>query len=173
MKGLSVAILITGLTVSIFNPATTGYADETKSPDSPAVLTEQTVEDAQTKASASSHYVSPLEQAGIFVREAHNNIGILITFGTGNEVTPEQTGEWAISRLNERAATQGKQYYARYFVLYSEKGEGIAISYLVGLGQGVGPKDITEAKNSTVLDEVFEKRDLTAGMLANRTIEQR
>jgi len=117
-----------------------------------------------------------LEQAGDFGQVDNNNIGIVLYYGSENNATPEEAGNWVIDKLNtrlrERQATDPLLLPlgidALYYVEKLNDGtRGIAVGWHMG-GVSVDKREIRAAVEVKVLDEVIDKRSLTANLLQRR-----
>ena len=118
---------------------------------------------------------SALGQAGQFADADTNNIGIIIYYGTGNEPTADQVGNWVVGKLHKRQEARLQQdptfnpstIDTAYFVQPLEGAnarEGVVVGFLMG-GQGI-KKDIREAVTDKVLDDVLDGRATTARLLS-------
>jgi len=121
------------------------------------------------------HLQDPLTEAGDHGLSKPSNIGIIVTYGTGNVGTPEEVGDFLVSKLQERLdlrlqndpSLTVRNIDAKYFVEIVDF-EGIGVTYMMG-GDSIGPIDVYDSFSDELLDKVIDKRENTARLLADAT----
>lgn len=118
---------------------------------------------AEDSSAQQNRYVSPIERAGDFGRLSPSNIGIMVYYGHGNEVTKEQVGEFVVDKIVKRAQLRNIKVSPQYFIAETDW-EGIAVGYHVG-AISIDSQDLRSAVELTALDEVLDIRMRTASIL--------
>lgn len=107
---------------------------------------------------------SPIVRAGNFSEADGNNVAIMMYFGRGNQVTPDQVGQALIGRLDEAADRANYEVDADYFYMITDRFEGISIDFAMG-GVSIDGVDVRDAlarpseeQPTVVMDQVIQKR---------------
>ena len=97
-------------------------------------------------------------QAGNFGQADSNNVGIMIYYGSGNEPTPDQVGNFIVGKLESAASASGQTVNADYFWVNAPNMEGIVVTFHMG-GLSMDNYDIRDAIAPDTLSRVVQRRD--------------
>lgn len=96
-------------------------------------------------------------RAGEFGKSGNNTIGIMMYYGTANEPTAVQVGEFLVGKVEETGLAMGEQINADYFWVNAQNMEGIVITYHIG-GLSIDDLEIREAFTPETLRRVIQRR---------------